>query len=91
MIFNILVFLIMAAVFLVIAVPLLILKGIRNRCTTSGENGKWKRGWVDPKKRVGDVTVSGTKPSSEDKIVGDNIGEYVEYEEVDSNGKKDKN
>lgn len=87
-ILNFLIFLIMAAVLLVIAVPLLILKGFRRRTSApSGERG-WRRGWVDPQKREGDVTVSGSVPSSEDKIVGDSIGEYVDFEEVDEKGKK---
>lgn len=86
-ILNTLIFIVVGALLLLLAVPMLLVRLFRGGGVRNGEEHGWKRGWVNPKKREGDVTVSGDKPSDEDKIVGDNIGEYVDYEEVESNDK----
>lgn len=87
-IFNIIIFLVIAAVMLLLAVPMFLFKLFRGGNARNGDGQGWRKGWVNPKKREGDVTVSGAEPSSEEKIVGDNIGEYVDYEEVESSDKK---
>ncbi|HIR72918.1 MAG TPA: hypothetical protein IAB96_05215 [Candidatus Coprenecus pullicola] len=39
-------------------------------------------------RKEGEVSVSGKDAGAGEKIVGDNIGEYVDYEEVDDKNKQ---
>lgn len=73
-IINILLFLIIGAALFVIALPLMILRRLR------GNAGRWRG--VRKDKKEGEVSISGMDAGSEEKIVGDNVGEYVDFEEV---------
>ncbi len=84
--FNLLIFIIVGVLLLIILVPLFFIRLISGRGRGfvgrdySGQGGYRPRG-----KKEGEVSVQGEEPAAEDKIIGDNIGEYVDFEEVDEN------
>ncbi len=78
MIFNILIFIILGGLLMIIALPLLLLRAFRSRVG---------RHYTRRQNREGEVTVSGQDAAAGEKIIGDNIGEYVDYEEVDDRKK----
>ena len=71
---NIILLIVFGAVLLVLALPLYVLRRIR------GTSQRWQGFRRDRKE--GEVSVSGKDAGADEKIVGDNIGEYVDYEEV---------
>ncbi len=75
---NLIMSFIIGALVLIVALPLLFLKALHRRF----------RNPAAPSGREGEVTVSGSDATAGEKVIGDNIGEYVDYEEVDDNGKK---
>lgn len=79
-IINIILLIIFGALFFVIALPLYILRRMR------GTSQRWQG--FHKNKREGEVSVSGKDAGAGEKIVGDNIGEYVDYEEVDDKNKQ---
>ncbi len=72
---NIILLIVFGAVLLVLALPLYVLRRIR------GTSQRWQGFRRDRKE--GEVSVSGKDAGADEKIVGDNIGEYVDYEEVE--------
>mgnify|MGYP003194549726 CR=1 FL=1 len=76
MIFNIFLFIIFGALLLIIGVPLLLYRLLKGSRPFSGVRSRRGR-------REGEVTVSGKDATAGEKIVGDHIGEYVDYEEVE--------
>lgn len=77
---NILLLLIFGALLIIVAVPVFILRLIRGNMQN--------RSGFRRDRREGEVSVSGKDANAGDKIIGDNVGEYVEYEEVDDNEKQ---
>lgn len=72
---NIIMMILVGILLLIVAIPLSIMRSMRR--FGSGSAPGRRRG-----RKEGEVSVSGQNASDEDKIVGDNIGEYVDYEEV---------
>lgn len=72
---NILLLIIFGALLVIVTVPVFVVRLIRGN---HGNRPDFRRS-----KREGEVSVSGKDASTEDKIIGDNVGEYVEYEEVE--------
>ena len=68
------------ALLLVLALPLYVLRRMR------GTSQRWQGFRRDRKE--GEVSVSGKDAGADEKIVGDNIGEYVDYEEVEDDKKQ---
>lgn len=66
---------------MIIALPLIFLRILHGRF---GRTAGFRR---HRDSREGEVTVSGEDVTAGEKIIGDNIGEYVEYEEVDDKKK----
>ena len=77
---NILLLVIFGALFFVIALPLLVISRLRGNMRH--RQGTRRYG------REGEVSVSGGDASAGDKIVGDNVGEYVDFEEVEDSRKQ---
>ena len=77
---NIRLLIVFGAVLLVLALPLYVLRRIR------GTSQRWQGFRRDRKE--GEVSVSGKDAGADEKIVGDNIGEYVDYEEVEDDKKQ---
>lgn len=73
---NILLLIIFGALLVMVAVPVFIVRLIRGNLR--GRHDFWRS-----RNKEGEVSVSGKDASAEDKIIGDNVGEYVEYEEVE--------
>lgn len=69
---------IIGALVLVIALPLLFLIIIHGRIRNFGRRRE---------NREGEVTVSGQDAAAGEKIFGDHVGEYVDFEEVDEKKK----
>lgn len=88
MIFNFFLFIIFGALMLIVGVPLLLLglmrRRYRNPADPSAQTGRPFSGFRTRRNsREGEVTVSGQDATSGEKIVGDHVGEYVDYEEVE--------
>ena len=79
-IINIILRIIFGALFFVIALPLYILRRMR------GTSQRWQG--FHKNRKEGEVSVSGKDAGAGETIVGDNIGEYVDYEEVDDKNKQ---
>ncbi len=77
---NIILLIVFGAVLLVLALPLYVLRRMR------GTSQRWQGFRRD--KKEGEVSVSGKDAGADEKIVGDNIGEYVDYEEVEDDKKQ---
>ena len=77
---NIILLIVCGAVLLVLALPLYVLRRMR------GTSQRWQGFRRDRKE--GEVSVSGKDAGADEKIVGDNIGEYVDYEEVEDDKKQ---
>ncbi len=77
---NIILLIVFGAVLLVLALPLYVLRRMR------GTSQRWQGFRRDRKE--GEVSVSGKDAGADEKIVGDNIGEYVDYEEVEDDKKQ---
>lgn len=89
---NILFSFILGVLVLIVALPLLFLKILHRRFGNpsggAGNGGRTFSGFRRRRdSREGEVTVSGEDVTAGEKIIGDNIGEYVEYEEVDDRKK----
>ncbi len=81
--FGLLIFICIGALLLIILVPLFFIRLITGRGTgfvrRDSSNGYVHR----PRgKKEGEVSVHGDQASSEDKIIDDNVGEYVDFEEI---------
>lgn len=76
---NIILSFIIGALVLIIALPLLFLNTLRGRIRNMR---------VRKEKNEGEVTVSGQDATAGEKIIGDHVGEYVDYEEVEERKKK---
>ncbi len=86
--FNLLIFIFLGVLLLIILVPLFFIRLLSGRGRgfrgATPDNGYVYR----PRgKKEGEVSVQGEDPSSEEKIVSDDIGEYVDFEEVDERKK----
>jgi hypothetical protein len=79
-IINIILLVIFGALLFIIALPLYILRRMK------GTAQRWQ-GFHKVRKE-GEVSVSGKDAGAGEKIVGDNIGEYVDYEEVEDKNKQ---
>lgn len=77
---NIILLIVFGAVLLLLALPLYVLRRMR------GTSQRWQGFRRDRKE--GEVSVSGKDAGADEKIVGDNIGEYVDYEEVEDDKKQ---
>jgi hypothetical protein len=88
---NIIMSFIIGALVLIIALPLLFLRALRGRFRNPADpaRGADRRfsGFRSRSSREGEVTVSGQDATAGEKIIGDHIGEYVDYEEVDDKKK----
>lgn len=63
-------------VLLLLLLPLFLLRRFRAPFRDFARRGR-------PGKKEGEVSVSGRDANAGEKIIGDNIGEYVDYEEVE--------
>ncbi len=86
--FSILISFIVGALVLILALPLFFLRALRGRFRNPAdpsESGRRPFSGFRSRRdsREGEVTVSGQDSSSGEKIFGDHIGEYVDYEEVE--------
>lgn len=79
-IINVILLIIFGALLFVIALPLYILRRMR------GTSQRWQG--FHKNRKEGEVSVSGKDAGAGEKRVGDNIGEYVDYEEVDDKNKQ---
>ena len=77
---NIILLIVFGAVLLLLALPLYVLRRMR------GTSQRWQGFRRDRKE--GEVSVSGKDAGADEKIVGDNIGEYVDYKEVEDDKKQ---
>lgn len=86
MIFNFFLFIILGVLLLIVAVPVLLFRVLGGRFRNpGGPSARRPFAGFRPHKdsREGEVTVSGQDATAGEKIVGDHVGEYVDYEEVD--------
>lgn len=89
---NVIFSFIIGALVLIIALPLLFLRALRGRFRNPADptrsGGQPFSGFRSSRNsRDGEVTVSGQDATAGEKIFGDHIGEYVDYEEVDDRKK----
>ena len=76
--FSLIMTFIIGALVLIVALPLLFLKVLHGRIRNIGRHRE---------NREGEVTVSGQDATAGEKIIGDHVGEYVDFEEVDDRKK----
>ncbi len=81
--FNLLIFIFLGVLLLIILVPLFFVRFLTGRAR-GFKNNPSDNGYVHrPRgKKEGEVSIHGEDSSSEEKIVSDDIGEYVDFEEV---------
>ena len=85
-IFNVFLFSILGVLRLIVAAPVLLFSVLGGRLRSpGGRSARRPCAGFRPHKdsREGEVTVSGQDATAGEKIVGDHVGEYVDYEEVD--------
>lgn len=90
MIFNIFFLFLLGALLLILAIPIFLVRLLRGRPRTGDFRGTRNpfQGFTPRRdKSEGEVTVSGQDAMAGEKLVDRNIGEYVEYEEVEDKKK----
>ncbi|HIZ86281.1 MAG TPA: DUF4834 family protein [Candidatus Coprenecus stercoravium] len=70
---------VVCGILFLLMLPMMLLRRFRGGGASA--HGSGRRNWNQA--REGEVSVSGKDAAAGEKIVGDNVGEYVDYEEVD--------
>ncbi len=81
--FGLLIFICLGALLLIIMVPLFLIRLIAGRGYGFVRKDRPDSYVHRPRgKKEGEVSVQSEQVSNEDKIIDDNIGEYVDFEEI---------